>query len=78
MSKKSNRLSEDERSRINLAEVIGALREERAAIDRLIEAIELLTANQAKGMGRTAIRLREAKRSGDSAKVIVFAARDVA
>ena len=78
MSKKSKRLSEDQRCRINLAEVIDALREERSAIDRLIEAVELLAANQAKGMGRTAIWLREAKRRRESARVIVFAARDVA
>lgn len=78
MSKKSNRLSEDELYRIHLAEVIDALREERAAIDRLIEAIESLAANQRKRKGRTAIWLREAKRRSESAKVIVFAARDIA
>ena len=78
MSKQFNRRSEDERARINLAEVIDALRQERAAIDRLIEAVELLAANQPKRKGRIPNWLRGARRRNQSAKVIAFAARDIA
>lgn len=78
MARRSQRHSQDERARINLAEVIDALREERAAIDRLIEAVELMAANQPKRKAGSSNWLREVKRRRKATNVIVFATRDIA
>jgi len=63
-----NQESEERRARQNLAELLQALREERSAIEQIIEAFERLAADRPKREGRPPKTLNEANIQTESAK----------
>lgn len=54
--------SEERRARMNLAEILEALRQERAAVEEAIAAFERLAASQPKRRGRPPKWLSEARK----------------
>lgn len=68
MKKEVDQLTAEQRARMNLTEVIAALREERAAIDEVIAVFERLASSQPKRKGRPPKWLSETRKERKSKK----------